>query len=218
MGKNYTNPILCGHCGVRSALEVTGSFSALIKYREEEYHQWDEGYIYDFCKCLSCTETTIRRYYWHDHMEDQEDLEIQFEILYPHEHHQMNGMPVLIEKAYLAAKKVRKIDVNAYAVLLGRVLELICEDRNAEGDTLHLQLKSLYSKNEIPENLVEVAHGLRQLRNVGAHASLGELTTEEIPVLDNLTKAIIEYVYSAPLLAKEAVETFNRLKIKKQKN
>jgi hypothetical protein len=48
------------------------------------------------------------------------------------------------------------------------------------------------------------ARGLRQFRNVGAHAELGELTKEEAPILENLTRAILEYVSSAPLLIAQA--------------
>jgi Domain of unknown function (DUF4145) len=101
-----------------------------------------------------------------------------------------------------------------YGVLLGRVLDAVCEDRQAIGDTLDQKLKSLADKRDIPEKLVKVAAGMRKLRNIGAHADLGELTEAELPVLDDLTRAILEYVYAAPLLATEAEERFTRLKRK----
>jgi hypothetical protein len=66
--------------------------------------------------------------------------------------------------------------------------------------------------NRVRQLLALVAAGLRKLRNIGAHADLGELTGAELPVLDDLTRAILEYVYSAPLLAREAEERFARLK------
>jgi len=91
------------------------------------------------------------------------------------------------------------------------VIELVCEDRGAEGRTLQKRLADLASKGEIPPKLADVAHGLRQLRNVGAHATLGELTPSEAPILQELTLAILAYVYSAPLLAKKAVERYERL-------
>jgi len=64
---------------------------------------------------------------------------------------------------------------------------------------------------------VDVAAGIRKLRNIGAHADLGELTEAELPVLDGLTRAILEYVYSAPLLAREAEERLAKLKKRKLK-
>jgi len=70
----------------------------------------------------------------------------------------------------------------------------------------------LADKDEIPSKLVKVAAGIRKLRNIGAHADLGELTESDLPVLDELTRAILEYVYTAPLLATEAEERFAKLK------
>jgi hypothetical protein len=58
-----------------------------------------------------------------------------------------------------------------------------------------------------------MAHGLRQLRNVGAHADLGELNESEIPVLDALSRAILEYVYRAPRLLEEVNERLKKLKV-----
>ena len=57
-----------------------------------------------------------------------------------------------------------------------------------------------------------MAHNLRQLRNVGAHANLGDLTTNEIPFLDDLCLAILEYVYSAPLLLQSAENKLQEIK------
>ena len=94
---------------------------------------------------------------------------------------------------------------------------MICKDRGAVGKDLHEQLNSLATKGEIPIKLVGVAQSLRQLRNLGAHASIGELTSEEIPLLDDLCKAILEYVYIAPSLAEKAEARFNTLKNKKLK-
>ena len=77
------------------------------------------------------------------------------------------------------------------------------------------KLTNLAEKREIPEKLVHVATGLRQLRIIGAHASLGELTEQEIPILNNLTRAILDYVYSAPHLASLAASSLSALKLKK---
>lgn len=70
----------------------------------------------------------------------------------------------------------------------------------------------LLIKGEIPKKLIGVSKSLRILRNIGAHATLGELTTDEIPILDNLCRAILEYVYSAPFLVEEAEKRVLKLK------
>jgi hypothetical protein len=94
---------------------------------------------------------------------------------------------------------------------------MVCEDRSAGGKDLHSKLQDLATKGEIPTKLVGVADSLRNLRNVGAHAVLGELSNAEVPILDDLCKAILEYVYSAPYLAKQAEDRLNSLKTKKTK-
>jgi hypothetical protein len=138
--------------------------------------------------------------------------DVTFRTLYPSRAKTLSGLPLAVQKSYDAAFRVRHIDPNAYAVLIGRVLEIICDDRKADGHTLNEKLADLAKRGEIPTKLVDVAHGLRNLRNVGAHAGLGELTEAEVPILDDLCQAILAYVYSAPELARKAAEHFKKLR------
>jgi hypothetical protein len=177
---------------------------------------WECGTVYELLACPACEGISLRSYYWHDGAMDPS--EVEFKALYPSQTDGPLGLPDGIRRAYDAAQKVRAIDVNAYGVLLGRLLELVCTDRNARGKHLAHRLEDLASKGEIPEKLVGVAKGLKDLRNVGAHAEIGELTPAELPILDGLCRAILEYVYSAPFLAKLAEDRLNRLKSSKQGN
>jgi hypothetical protein len=52
---------------------------------------------------------------------------------------------------------------------------------------------------------------LRKFRNVGAHPNLGELTLDEVPILDDFCRAILEYVYTAPHLAQIAQDALTAL-------
>jgi hypothetical protein len=94
----------------------------------------------------------------------------------------------------------------------GRVLELICLDREARGTTLNEKLQDLAKRGNIPGPLGEMAHQLRALRNVGAHATLGELTSQEVPILDDLCRAILEYVYTAPNLITQVKKRIEKYK------
>jgi hypothetical protein len=169
--------------------------------------------MYELCLCLSCSRICLREI---DLISYEDEPPIA--ILYPPATAggAPRGIPEEVAVAFEAALRVRGIDANAYAVLLGRVLEIVCRNRGAAGNTLAKKLADLSEKKEIPERLVDVANGLRQLRNVGAHADLGELTGAELPVLDNLTRAILEYVYTAPELVKEAEDCLSRLKARKK--
>jgi hypothetical protein len=173
---------------------------------------WEEGPVYEILLCPACQGVLFGSYYWHDMAIDPS--EVEFEVLYPRETATPRGLPDVIQKAYDAAKEVRAMNVNAYGVMLGRVLELICEDRKAAGNTLAAKLKDLSEKGEFPSKLVPVAKSLRNLRNIGAHAGRGELGPEELPILGDLCNAIVEYVYTAPFLATQAEQRLQALQDK----
>jgi len=94
---------------------------------------------------------------------------------------------------------------------------MVVKNRNARGKTLNEKIKYLATKGEIPERLSQIAHSLRNLRNVGAHAELGELTLDELPVLDGPCRAILEYVYTAPQLLVRAEGHLSTLKGRENK-
>ena len=183
-------------------MEIVRQYSQVKEYGGQGHTPpWHEGHIYELLQCAACSSVTLRRYYWHDFL-DPDSIEIQ--QLYPAASRLPEGLPAKISKAYEDALQVRSVNPNAYGVLSGRVLELVCIDRGAAGRFLGNKLADLASKGEIPAKLVDIANGLKDLRNVAAHAVLGELTAEEVPILNELTRAILEYVYSAPALAARA--------------
>lgn len=122
------------------------------------------------------------------------------------------SFPRPIAKAYRAARAVRNIDANAYAVLLGRLLEIICQEQNAQGRHLEEQLRDLAQRGIIPSRLADIAKQLRRLRNIGAHASAGQLSKSEVPILDDLCVAILDYVYTLPHLTARAEARVQRLR------
>lgn len=220
MGKEkvLSKTIACGHCTNISAMEIVGqAFHDLT----EEYKNTNEepptsyGNYYDVLICPACKKENIVKYHWHDFMES--DDEITYVILFPINKNIPLGLPEKIKSAFQAAEKVKTIDVNAYAILMRRLLELVCLDRKSSGDTLAKMLADLASKNEIPTKLVDVAKGLKNFGNIGAHAGSGELSEKEIPIVNALIKAILEYIYSAPFLATIAETKLNEIKRKKKK-
>ncbi len=206
----------CRHCSNQAPMDIMTSHYLHTRPIIDENAYPDpldeEGDDYQLLLCKVCKKVTLLEVHIPPFGKD-----CTVEILYPSATLKLTGLPIQIQEAYETALRVRAVEPNAYAVILGRLLELICEDREAVGKDLYQKLSSLAAKGEIPTKLVGVAQSLRQLRNLGAHASLGELTNEEIPLLDDLCKAILEYVYIAPYLAQRAEERFNTLKNKKLK-
>lgn len=210
----FTGDHDCGHCGNSVRMEIVADYSQVATHEDERSGiQWDAGPIHELIKCPACRGISLRYCYYHDSFLD----DLDYQVVYPEGRSGPIGLPRKLSKAYDAALRVRDIDPNAYGVLLGRVLELVCDDRGASGRSLNDRLAMLAERQEIPDKLVKVASSLRQLRNVGAHASLGELTPGEVPILDDLCRALLEYVYSAPHLVQQAEARIKRLRGKTNK-
>jgi hypothetical protein len=141
---------------------------------------WDEGYKYELLECPACEKMELRSCGWSD-MTD----ELEYKTLYPVSSRIPIGLPKNILREYEAALNIRNMSANSYGVLMGRILEMVCEDKSAKGDSLHHKLADLAARGDIPAKLVAVAINLKNFRNVGAHAGLGELTPKEVPILED---------------------------------
>lgn len=212
--RQFTGEEKCEHCGHLNPLEILHTCSQVGTTHDEDFGPYSEGDVYQLLLCPACRKLTLRRHYYHEPSHDPR-YGLEYEVLYPVGKKSPLGLPPAIQRSYEAAQRVKRIDANSFAVLVGRLLEMICLDRSAVGDTLYKQLADLATKGEIPSKLVAVADVLRGFRNVGAHAALGELTENEVPIVEDLTRAIIEYVYTAPHLAATAQRQFDLLKQQK---
>lgn len=209
MYQNFTQKIKCNYCGNETPMEIVATHREKQEYSDKGI-SWDEGTDWELLKCPACWKIIFSKKKWHS-----EEIEPIYEILYPAKSKDIEGLPEKIADAYTTAMKVKNIDTNGFGVLLGRVLDLVCIEQKANGKNLYEKLKDIADKGIIPERLAEMAHGLRKLRNIGAHADLGELTTEEIPILESLIKAILEYVYAAPAMITRVQEKLDALKANK---
>ncbi len=195
----FTGSITCMHCGNKAPMKIVAKHSKITaNYDEASSFSWDEGFFWELIECPACSDILLRKGYWHEYQSEESGPD--FSLLYPGEKGNIAGLPYNISKAYSAALKVKSVDSNAFGVLLGRVLDLVYIDQKAKGNTLFERLKDLAQRGIMPERLAVMAHGIRQLRNIGAHADLGELTAAEVPILESLIRAILEYVYAAPAM------------------
>lgn len=209
--REFTIPFLCGHCDNKTPMTIINQYSQIKHYCDDKSNtDWNEGILWELCLCPACEGLNLRRAFYHEFA----DPLPEYEIVFPSRDKPILGLPSEINKSYNAALKVRSIDSNAFAVLLGRVLDKICIDKKANGDSLHKRLLSLAEDGVIPQQLADMAHQLRQLRNIGAHADLGELTPIEVPVLEDLCRALLEYVYTAPALIRQVQSRIDSLKSK----
>jgi hypothetical protein len=84
---------------------------------------------------------------------------------------------------------------SACVVMVGRTLEELSLDMSAEGDALAKQLKNLRDREVIDSRLYEWAEALRHHRNLGAHASGFDASSDDAKDVLEFAEAICEYVY-----------------------
>ena len=212
----YTEPIRCRHCRNMAPMKVSAVVSQVRNYEDlQSGMPWEEGPVHEVLICPACDGISVQRYHWHDGYDPDS---IQVEVVYPSDIEAAPlGLPPAILQEYEAAVRVRPVSPNAFGVLLGRLLELVCNDRGATEGKLGVRLKELATRGEIPDRLVEVGEKLQQLRHVGAHAFLGELGPREVPIADSLCRAILEYVYTAPQLVSNAEERLKQLRARQSR-
>jgi len=206
---SYSEKLECRHCHNVAPMRVVGSVTDAMEHPADNGPPIESGMAYEVLSCSKCEQVTIRSGQWDDLMEPED---WHGTVIFPSEQPGIQGLPPTVEQEFRSAEQVATISPNAYAVALGRVLDVVCDDRNANGKTLHERLIDLADRHEIPKHLADMAQQLRQLRNVGAHATLGALTAEQVPVLEALCRAVLEYVYAAPKLVERVEKLIAKLK------
>jgi len=214
MGKNLSKAITCGHCYNIAPMEAVGNVNHHHRQETDSGPDWEYSDVYEVLICPRCEKINITSYFWHDFM-DSED-EISYKVLYPQSPRLPQGLPPNILKTYQSAEQIKAIDPEIYAISLRKILELVCLEKGAEGKFLAHKLNDLATRGEIPKNLVKVAEGIKDFGNIGAHAGIGNLSAEEIPIAEALCKAVLEYIYSAPYIASLAEKKLETIKSAKK--
>jgi hypothetical protein len=208
--QRYRQNIKCQHCRNTVTMRIVADHSQVRSHSSDDgTMEWSTGKVYEILECPACDGVSFQSGYFHDQFpEEWEPV-----VLYPTEATKVEGLPTGIERAYAAALAVKSIEAHAFAVLVRRLLEMIGLDKGAQGRGLFDQLKFLGQTGVIPQQLIDIANGLRNFGNIGAHAGGGlQLSENEVPVIDALCRAILEYVYGAPHLVALAQETLDRVK------
>jgi len=184
----------CPHCFQRTALDVRGTH---VHVDNED----PPGSSYRFMKfwrllqCVSCEQAVLQDVTWWEVEPDEERVDVVHPTTSDRSY---EGLPESVARAYEACLKVQAVEPNAYAVLIGRLLEMVAVEEGVQGHRLVDQLRALADSGRIPPTLAEMADQLRQIRNLGAHAQAGDVSEADVSVIADFADAIIEYLYRAP--------------------
>ncbi len=186
--------IRCGHCGDMTSCNVKASYRYFVK--SEDNFKYDATHTWFLLQCSLCLRPVLVEY-----IDCGSEVENDTILLFPVERslkEYASSIPMSVRKAYLAALKVQKIESNAFAVLVGRTLEVVCKHEKAKGKVLAEKIMDLANSGRIPKILADMAIQLRQLRNLGAHADEDEVNSEDVQSIREFVDAILEYLYVAP--------------------
>lgn len=192
--------LLCPHCNNRAphqavyAHEYPYTIHGAFSINGEEEDADVEAYYFVLI-CDTCSEVSL--YGNWDVSDNPFDL-LEATLFYPKPKKVSDIVPKRIADAYQEASRVSKIAPNAFACMIRRALEFMCEDKKAVGNTLHEKLKDLSAKKIIPPVLAEMADIVKKLGNIGAHADATNVQRDDVETIDDFFNAVIEYVYVAP--------------------
>lgn len=134
------------------------------------------------------------------------------ELVYPKGEYLPRSVPESVRSIYREAAVVKRNAPNAFAMMIRKGLEAICDDRAAPAGTLARRLKYMVEKGDIPPVLAEVTDVLRVVGNSAAHGSLQKITPNMTWAIDDFFRALIEYVYLAPSKLQEFRERLDSMK------
>lgn len=209
--EKMTEVLYCGHCGNKGKMSIAGEYTQThgeeVEIEDGEKHwAYDGETIHRMVVCQSCEGIMlVRAYAFHDKVKD-------FTTIYPASVQYPSSVPKQVAAALNDAKSVRHASANAYGVLAARAIERICADNGCSHDKMVDNINELAVKDVIPKQLAEMAHKLRVIRNHGAHGGSTDLSEAEVPVVEAILHAIVEYIYSAPELLKTAEQLVKKLK------
>lgn len=187
----------CAHCGNTTLPDVIKwvTHKETVSSNTDPNGAVEVAYYYALTRCHTCNAISLLRTSQLD--KDPNDLKAAYRC-YPTIVKAPTGLPEALAAEYAEALKIEKISKEAYAVMIGRVLERLCKDKNAKGERLYDQIKDLSKRGLIPEQLCEMAHALRFLRNAGAHVTDFQIEQDEVQSMKDFINTMLEYVYVAP--------------------
>lgn len=190
----------CFHCGNTGVLKYIGKTRwedvhvEHDAYGNVEYAQLIEHEDWHIFACPVCHKPVVISEYALDVM----DFEATRTVEYPTIAVSPDGVPREIYTAYESAVKTKGIDYAICLLSLRRVLEMICKEKGAKGNTLEKKIDDLVEKKVLPSMIGEACWIIRQMGNDAAHADKVDVFGVEVDQIIGYVGTIIDYLYSMP--------------------
>ncbi|WP_074475405.1 DUF4145 domain-containing protein [Micromonospora carbonacea] len=118
-------------------------------------------------------------------------------ILWPPQERTLNpAIPEALRATHSEARTCYKAKAyRATVVMVRRILEGVCIENGLTGSNLHRNLEALKTQSVIDAKLLEWAHGLRAIGNIGAHYTPANVSRQDADDALQLSEAIMDYIY-----------------------
>jgi hypothetical protein len=184
----------CRHCGNEGSTKQVGNVEIERFSQDDPQHgSFDFTKFVQVDKCGVCNGLTIWQAIWGDDFGEV----ISDRLLYPSSRDN-SSLPEKVRKRLEAADRVRRLDPGLYAVAIRRMLETVFNDQGAEGRDLFHKAEDLVKKGQLPPNIAVAVSHLRDIGKYGAHDEEIEVAKDDVPLIENLADAVLEFVYRSP--------------------
>jgi hypothetical protein len=192
MNELSSSLLTCPHCGNQTPHQLIFTHTCPTVAYENDGSLYEGGApdtIYRIFECSTCRDISV---YSSLDCGDEENL------AYPSGFTIDKSVPEVVASNFREAKRVQKVSPNAYAVLIRRALEALCDDRGVSAGSLHSRLEQLSQRGDIPPVLAQMTSVLRTLGNSGAHNTRQKVTVPLTWQMEKFFNTLIEYIYVAP--------------------
>lgn len=205
-GEQIENVAFCPHCGNTAPQRLV----FYHEYEEEAYdvttgEKDDRAYPFTYFAAICRTCGDLLLYSANPSNDDPHKFSAT-QLVHPTPDNLDDSVPETVRQAHLEAMRIRSIAPNAFAVMLRRALEAVCDDRGVPEGTLQKRLGELVKRGELPAPLAEMTAILRTLGNAGAHHTARPITVPMTWGMREFFRAVVEYVYIAPSKIREFKE------------
>ena len=195
--------IRCNHCGNDTPhnLVVHNPTNFLFDILDEK--ELRERYNFLLYQCCTCSGVTLLGGFELEYGVVARDYPRLYPLgasILPPAHTLIKGNPIpsKILNIYEEIWPLRHKAPNAFAGQIRRAIEYICDDRGAIGKTLYDKINDLAQKNILPSVLLDMTSVLKDVGNIGSHASDSEVDLWDAELLDTLFRILIQYIYITP--------------------
>lgn len=209
----------CLHCNNETLMNVKDI------YKKESGSVESDSYYYDMTVvlfCPVCKNYNIINAYWDHSYGDKSTVEgydlyngnnVEEQHLYPNSSslvvEKARFLPVSVLNSFRSSIELKNIDKESCLMKIRKTLEMICEDKNADGSSLFDKLKNLSDTGILPSTLNSASTIARKLGNIGVHNADVDISKEELENVIELVEYIIRYIYVLPKEIEVLTKKFN---------